>query len=220
MKRNTEVHHDRKRQHEQAKELQDKWQQLESNQGKSLKEHLSVFNDAVIAIISTIMVLEIPLPIEGEGNFHEFIISILIFIISFFVVSNFWYENHKYTVIIPSVDKLYLVMNFLFLAGLSLMPMMTKWLMHTHSYQAIITMGIVYLFVNTLNLLLKYRVYHHIFGETDFAVAFSRKIIMMQIILIFILNLIVIALAAKWPVAAMIVYFALPIISFISPEKR
>ncbi|MBF0840239.1 DUF1211 domain-containing protein [Staphylococcus lentus] len=45
-------------------------EQEAENQGR-LKEHLEVFTDAVIAIIATIMLLEIPLPSHAT-SFHAF----------------------------------------------------------------------------------------------------------------------------------------------------
>lgn len=219
-KRNVEYRRKKTKEYEQAKELQDKMKELGKDSGRQLKEHLSVFNDAVIAIISTIMVLEIPLPTEPDVSYTSFIRAIIIFFISFFMVSNFWYQNHGYMILIEKVDKSFVVLNFFFLAVLSLMPIMTKWLMQEHSALAVVNMGVVYLLVNMINVLLLSKIYRQIFNTSEFAAMFSQRMIIFQLCFIFGLNILLIFVAFKFPTVAMIFYLALPILSFIMPSQR
>ena len=60
-------------------------QRRETNSEKlksGLKGHLSTLNDGVIAIIITIMLLELPFP--SEVGYKSFLWAILIFFVSFF----------------------------------------------------------------------------------------------------------------------------------------
>lgn len=59
-------------------------------------ERLKAFNDAVLAIIATIMVLEIPHP-EGHTwrDFQPTIEGAVIFFISFLFIMSFYFENNK-----------------------------------------------------------------------------------------------------------------------------
>ena len=49
-----------------------------------MKSHLETFNDGVIAIIITIMVLELPIP-SGPQEYKLFLSSIGLFFVSFFI---------------------------------------------------------------------------------------------------------------------------------------
>ncbi|MDY7593700.1 TMEM175 family protein [Streptococcus suis] len=60
----------------------------ETRRAKRLKEHLEVFSDAVIGVIITMMLLEIPLPSDTVDT-HHFFTGILIFFVSFFIVADF-----------------------------------------------------------------------------------------------------------------------------------
>ena len=76
--------------------------------------HLSTLNDGVIAIFITVMMLEIPFP-TSEKSYREFVWSILIFLVSFFIVADFWYDNKRIFEAITRADHLVIVSNFLFL---------------------------------------------------------------------------------------------------------
>ena len=55
------------------------------------KEHLDNLNGGMIAIILTVMVLEVPLPSQAGVSYRNFMGSIFILLVSFFVVANFLY---------------------------------------------------------------------------------------------------------------------------------
>ena len=57
-----------------------------------MKSHLETFNDGVIAIIITIMVLELPIP-SGPQEYKLFLSSIGLFFVSFFmIIGNLEYD--------------------------------------------------------------------------------------------------------------------------------
>ena len=96
---------------------------------KKEPESLQAFNDGVMAIIITIIVLEIQ-PALHEIHYQQFISNIAVFLITFFIVADFWYDLHlsfSYYIFKPS--KAIAILDFFFLADLSLLPVMTKWIM-------------------------------------------------------------------------------------------
>ena len=64
---------------------------LQDQTHEKMMEHLKAFNEGVFAIIITILALEIPAP-HSQAAYPAFIKSISIFLISFFVIGNFWYH--------------------------------------------------------------------------------------------------------------------------------
>lgn len=127
------------------KNTRQRLEQIQSTLPKQTKSHLETFNDGVIAIYITIMALEIPYP-HGDVSIHSFLGTILIFFISFFVIANFWYDIHRTFLTFEKADHAIVVTDFLLLAFLALIPIMTKWVMHSPTKEAVIGYGILYLF--------------------------------------------------------------------------
>lgn len=183
-----------------------------------LKEHLELFNDAVIAIISTIMVLEIPLPTAGNVSYGTFVWSFLIFIVSFFIVGNFWYQHHNTMSHLNAAKKSTLIMNFLFLGTLSLIPLMTKWIMQEPTSLAIANYGVVYLVINLLENFMFALLQEEIWDKNRQILIFTQRFSIIRVGVLLVWNLILIGLAFVPPKLVMIFYLSLPIISFLTPS--
>ncbi len=61
---------------------------------QKLRHHIEAFADGIIAVIITIMLLEIPVP-SGNQGYWEFISSVGIFLVSFVVTANFWFNSSQ-----------------------------------------------------------------------------------------------------------------------------
>lgn len=194
--------------------------EAQKNEPESLREHLQAFNDGVMAIIITIIVLEIQ-PALHEVHYQQFINNIIVFLITFFIVADFWYDLHlafSYYILKPS--KTIAILDFFFLADLSLLPVMTKWIMAETSTFAVANFGIVFLIAKILEYLIQY------FGARKTAkysqimnIIISRSLIRKMFITLF-LNIILIVLSLFNAKLAMILYLVIPVISFLFPVKR
>ncbi|OYR89963.1 TMEM175 family protein [Lactobacillus taiwanensis] len=194
--------------------------EAQKNEPESLREHLQAFNDGVMAIIITIIVLEIQ-PALHEVHYQQFINNIVVFLITFFIVADFWYDLHlafSYYIFKPS--KTIAILDFFFLADLSLLPVMTKWIMAETSTFAVANFGIVFLIAKILEYLIQY------FGARKTAkysqimnIIISRSLIRKMFITLF-LNIILIVLSLFNAKLAMILYLVIPVISFLFPVKR
>lgn len=59
-----------------------------------LKERLDVFSDAIIAILITIMVLELPVEIHGQSvHYAQLFHAVGIYLVSFCFIANLWYQH-------------------------------------------------------------------------------------------------------------------------------
>lgn len=196
--------------------LRDHFEALRTTLPKQTKTHLETFNDGVIAIYITIMALEIPYP-HGEVSIHSFLGTILIFFISFFVIANFWYDIHRTFLTFNTADHGIVVTDFLLLAFLALIPVMTKWVMHSPTKEAVIGYGILYLFVSLLELLLFYMAHRKQFRNY---IDLIRNVFFVRIGSVLLINVVLIGLATQYPKEAMVLYLLLPIISFFFPQFR
>jgi uncharacterized membrane protein len=92
------------------------------------KHRFEFFSDGVMAIVITIVVLEIPLPKDTTIiELISFAKSILIFGISFFIVGYFWNKHHQLTDNIDRINNKIVRNNLIFLFFLAILPLFTRW---------------------------------------------------------------------------------------------
>ncbi|MFN8190617.1 MAG: TMEM175 family protein [Nocardioidaceae bacterium] len=94
---------------------------------------LEAFSDGVLAIIITIMVLELRQP-EGDhfADLAASVPGILGYLMSFVYVGIYWNNHHHLFQITQRVNGRVLWANLLLLFSLSLMPFSTAWMEETH----------------------------------------------------------------------------------------
>lgn len=203
------------------------WQKMIDYREKALKErdsklaeHLNTFNDGVIAIIITIIVLEIAAPVKS-ADYPDFAKQIFIYLLSFFVVANFWFQIHKtFSFFISKASKLTMIADFCFLASLSLMPVMTKWLMADLSVMSVVNFGIVYFLVQSFELLTELSGIRRAIRHLQIYRILIGRYAWTRLIWLFALNLVFIGISFFSPRVGMVLYLAFPIINFMFPERR
>jgi uncharacterized membrane protein len=92
---------------------------------------LEAFSDGVLAIIITIMVLEIRVPedptLGGEHGLAGSATSLLTYLLSFIYIGIYWNNHHHLFQLVQRVTGRILWANLLLLFALSLMPFSTAW---------------------------------------------------------------------------------------------
>ena len=92
------------------------------------KDRLAAFSDGVIAIIITIMVLELHVPHGGDASALAAIApSFLAYVLSFIYVGIYWNNHHHLLHTVTRVDGLILWANLHLLFWLSIIPVATAW---------------------------------------------------------------------------------------------
>lgn len=90
------------------------------------KERFEAITDAVMAIIITIMALEIELPHLNKEGINEFMVQIIIYIISYAFIAILWINHHSIFKHVKTLDHTTLWVNFLLLFSTSLIPLATR----------------------------------------------------------------------------------------------
>lgn len=90
------------------------------------KDALMTFNDGVIAIIVTLMVLDIDLPTLNAAGVKSLLLHVGIYFISFMIVAIFWQNLHAMLDPLPCVSRLTVWLNLMQLFTLSLVPLPTE----------------------------------------------------------------------------------------------
>jgi uncharacterized membrane protein len=102
-----------------------------------LKERLTAFSDGVIAIIITIMVLELKAPREAELRaLAPLAPTFLAYALSFAYIAIYWNNHHHLFQATWRVNGAVLWANTHLLFWLSLVPFSTAWLSETHFARA------------------------------------------------------------------------------------
>ncbi|MBD5430176.1 TMEM175 family protein [Lactobacillus sp.] len=205
---------------EELDQMREKMIKRQKEEPAKLSEHLQAFNDAVIAIIMTVIVLEIKPPVN-EVHYEKFLADIVVFLITFFIIGDFWYDLHiSFSYFVRKPTKITVILDMLFLVDLALFPVMTEWIMKEHSTFAMINYGVVSLIAQLLKIAVEY------FGsKSEFKDSLVMSIVLMRhsawrVISIIIINIFLIILSFYKPNIAMILYLMIPLVSLIAPTRN
>lgn len=97
------------------------------------KGRIEAFSDGVIAIIITIMVLELKTP-EGH-QLSDLLVKLPLFfsyVLSFIYVAIYWNNHHHLFQVVKKIDGRVMWANMNLLFWLSLTPFVTAWIGHSH----------------------------------------------------------------------------------------
>ena len=175
---------------------------------------LEGFSDGLIAIIITLMVLEIPLPSNMElPSIIEFSKAICIYFASFIVVGAQWNRHHLLMEKVEKVSNSFIWKNLIYLFLLSLLPLFMKWLIqYPNNVIPAISYSVVYLLTDMAFKLL----FVSIFKDKIESVKINKKIVgkptvVFKIvpIMIFILMLV---LAYFFPEIAIMLFVVFPVV--------
>ena len=97
------------------------------------RNRLEAFSDGVLAIIITIMVLEIKVPHGNEWNdLSALLPKFISYVLSFLYIGIYWGNHHNLLHTAPSVNSRVMLANLHLLFWLSLIPFTTGWMGENH----------------------------------------------------------------------------------------
>jgi len=179
---------------------------------------LEAFSDGVIAIIITIMVLELHPPEGAElADLRDLTPTFLCYILSFVYLGIYWSNHHHLFQAARRVNGAILWANLHLLFWLSLFPFVTAW-MGEHSFARVPTAvyGFVFLLAATAYNILQRAIVHEEGRESPFAVALGADVKGKVSVLIY-LACIPIALVNQWVAVAGYILVA---ILWLNPDRR
>ena len=108
------------------------------------KGRLEAFSDGVLAVIITIMVLELRPPEEGTlSALYPLLPKFLSYVLSFVFISIYWNNHHHLWQAVKSVNGSVLWANLHLLFWLSLIPFVTSWMGEHFTTTPVALYGIV-----------------------------------------------------------------------------
>ena len=182
------------------------------------KERLAAFSDGVIAIIITIMVLELKIPHEaGWEALAELLPVFSGYVLSFIYLAIYWNNHHHLLHAVSRVNGAILWANMHLLFWLSLIPFTTGWMGENH-FQPVPTAvyGIVLLMSALAYSLLEVAIIRHQGADGPLAKALGRDF---KGKLSLALYLIAIATALQIPWISQAIY-VLVALMWLVPDRR
>jgi uncharacterized membrane protein len=141
------------------------------------KARLEAFSDGVLAIIITIMVLELKVPHGEDFAALEPMLPVLLgYVVSFVYVGIYWNNHHHMLHATRHVDGRALWANLHLLFWLSLLPFVTGWVAENHAALPTALYGVVLLMAGIAWLLLKNALIAANGRDSELAVAVGRDL--------------------------------------------
>ncbi|GAA2983362.1 TMEM175 family protein [Lentilactobacillus parakefiri] len=187
---------------------------------KKLKTRLDAFSDAVIAIILTIMVLDLT-PVLRD-NLHDYLFlskQVGIYIISFAFVANMWYQHATLFNDIDDMSYRIMLYDFLFLIPLSLTPLATNMMASNTTRIPVMAYGLLLFLVSASFRLLARSVMHFEYTDKSKMRQLYRKIYGRHNQYYLIFNAILIVLAYFFPQIVLWFYLPYPLIYLVLSSR-
>lgn len=180
-----------------------------------MKERVVLFSDAIIAIILTIMVIDLPIEFSsGELDYVLLLRSVAIYFISFCFVADLWFQTAQTFNKVEVVRNKDLVLYLISLFFLSLVPKATGLIIEDTTKETLFLYGLLTLIVVILTQLLIISLTKEAIQEhkiDDFFIQVLKKRSMLTIIL----RILLLFLSSFAVTFALIIYMLLPIFNFL-----
>ncbi|HEY7005798.1 MAG TPA: TMEM175 family protein [Sphingomicrobium sp.] len=179
---------------------------------------LNSFTDGVVAVIITIMVLELPVPeAPGMAALKPLTVLFVVYALSFVKVGIYWSQHHNMLAAARRVNGQVLLANLFFLFWLSLVPFVVRWVGEAGiTRDTIIAFGAIMLLCFLSSVLLRAALLASNDADAPIKKAAGRT---WKGIATGVAYLLAIPLAFLWPWLSVAIYVAVAIIWLI-PDKR
>jgi uncharacterized membrane protein len=179
---------------------------------------LEAFSDGVLAIIITIMVLELKVPHGTDWAAVRPLVPVFLsYVLSFIFVGIYWSNHHHLLHAVPHVDGRILWANLHLLFWLSLIPFVTGWMGENHfAALPVAFYGLVLLFAAIAYFILTRALITHHGGDSALAKAMGRDF-KGKVSMVFYVAAIPLSFISSWLACTLYVLVA---IMWLIPDRR
>jgi uncharacterized membrane protein len=102
------------------------WESLKCEGSCMSKQRLEAFSDGVYAIVITLLILDIRIPLVPPSGLGAALLGMLpqvfTYVLSFFVVGLYWFAHHRVSQHVKQIDGTFIWLNLVWLLFVSVMP--------------------------------------------------------------------------------------------------
>jgi len=181
-------------------------------------DRLNAFTDGVIAIIITIMVLELPVP-KGAGMtaLKPELALFAAYVLAFIKVGIYWFQHHHLLLASRRVDGRVLLANLFFLFWLSLVPFVVRWVGEAGvTRDTVLAFGVIMLLCASSVAILRATLLAANTDDAPIARVAARGRKGLVTIAAYV---VAIGVALLWPLLAVAIYFAVAAM-WLVPDRR
>jgi uncharacterized membrane protein len=182
------------------------------------KNRLEAFSDGVLAIVLTIMVLELKVP-HGDSweALEKLVPTFFSYVLSFLYVAIYWNNHHHMMHTVTRVNGSILWANMGLLFWLSLVPFVTGWMGENHfATGPVAAYGFVLLMAGSAYYLLTWTIIRH-HGEGSVLRSAVGKDVKGKLSVVLYLSAIGLSFASRW--VALAIYWVVAIM-WLVPDRR
>lgn len=183
---------------------------------EKLKGRLDVFVDAIIAILITVMVLELPIQINnGVLDYRSLFMAIGIYAVSFCFIANLWYQH---AVIFNEVEKIsngVVVGDLALMFFVSLIPTFTRLMAIDTNSMTVVMYGVLDLVISVLFRRIVKTIIHDKYTDKDDMRKLYNVIYGTAFLESWISYLVLIVIGYFFPKFSLILFIIIPVRSFI-----
>ena len=187
---------------------------------EDLKTRLDTFIDAILAIIITIMVLELPAESwQNHTHISAFFLAVGIYAVSFCFVANIWYQQATLFSQVKQIPRRIVIWEFILVFLLSLVPALTRLMSGDVEVLSVVIYGALYLLVITVFRIISRTIVHQQASNKAEMQQIYTSIYGAHNLENFLMIAAIMVLAVFLPKAAYILYIAIPIRSFFTIDS-
>jgi len=141
------------------------------------KTRLEAFSDGVLAIIITIMVLEIKVPHTTQWKELQPLLPVLLsYVMSFLLIGIYWGNHHNLLHCAKEINSSILLSNLHLLFWLSLVPVATGWMGENHFHaNTLVVYGILLMICGIAYTILQYNILKSLDQKNELVVAIKKQ---------------------------------------------
>lgn len=186
----------------------------------NIKQRLDTFVDAVLAIIITVMVLELPnIEQSGNGGFWTLAKAVGIYGVSFCFVAGIWYQHAVAFSQVEEVPRRTIVWDLVLVFVISLIPEATRLMTVVESNFTVMAYGVLYLVVSVIQAIINRQLAHERFTDIEDMKKMYRAIYGNHSTQSWLLIVINIVLAYFFPKVSMVFWIVITVMGFFTNDS-
>ncbi|WEV70890.1 TMEM175 family protein [Lactobacillus sp. ESL0785] len=186
----------------------------------SMKKRFDTFVDAILAIVITIMALELPQINSKNYALNNVLVAVLVYFVSFCFVGSIWYQLARTSDEVKQISKKIMLLELMMVFIISLIPNLTMAMVANATKYTVMLYGMTLLIVESLMRIVSFSTLKKRYSNTADFIRSYLDILGSFTHGTFLLNIVLLILGWFYPKIAMGFYLLIPVRSFLTIDNE